>query len=403
MGHQKWSRRSRSRLILLVLPSVLGLLSCGGEGSDASEAAGIPTLATTQDLRIDGYEEDLVPIQWLGVTSTGRIALLQWQDHNVRFYDPSGRLLATVGREGEGPGEFQRLVRAGWIGDTDTLWVSDTQLNRAVVISPDLETVRTVRNHELAQPSPADSGRFATYMQPSPYAMFGDGSSLVWAILALPGSGPELEGPPVLRLSPDGEIMNLVGVIGYVDRFVTVSGSARRAIPYVPGFTWTMGSHGTRMATLTTDMALPEPAFRVQVVDAAGEVVFDRSYPFEPEPIPSAVMDSAIATTVSTLEGAARAQMEAQLRAHAPELYPEAEQVVIGRDHRIWVGMRPRPQGRRWLALSPTGEPEAEVVLPSRVTVHTADREYLWCTEEDELGVESVVRYRMAAASPRGA
>jgi hypothetical protein len=149
--------------------------ACGSEGDTAAAGAAFPSIPIEEDLRLDGYEEDLVPVQWLGATETGTIAVVLWQDHTVRFYSPDGALLGTVGRVGEGPGEFRRLVRAGWIGDT--LWVSDTQLGRSTLISPDREIVRIVRDLATAEPATGDTASTA-YLSPLPYAMLADGAIL---------------------------------------------------------------------------------------------------------------------------------------------------------------------------------------------------------------------------------
>jgi len=390
---------SRVHMCTSLLVASLALAACTELANESPEPEDIPTFTLTPELRIDGYEEDLVPVGWLGVASTGRIAMIQGQAHAIRFHDASGELLATVGREGEGPGEFMRPVRAGWISGTDSLWVSDTQLRRAVVISPEMEVVRTVRNHAMARPLPVDSGRIARYVQPSPYAMFGDGSSLVWAIRDVPDSGPELEGSPVLRLSPEGTILDVTGVVTYDEESGVTArldrGVVSRPVPFAPARAWTISPRGSRMALLSTEMTLPEPTFRVVVTDSTGDTIVDRSYGFDPVPIPSEVMEDAIATRLERLEGAIQSEIEGKLRAAAPEFYAEAQDIVLGSDDRIWIGMRSRPEGTRWLILSGEGEPEGEVVMPPDVELRVAGEEHVWAVQEDELGVESVVRYRV--------
>lgn len=36
----------------------------------------------------------------------------------IHVFDPDGQFLYSIGREGEGPGEFQRLISIAWVGDT---------------------------------------------------------------------------------------------------------------------------------------------------------------------------------------------------------------------------------------------------------------------------------------------
>jgi hypothetical protein len=44
--------------------------------------------------------------QWLRVDRTGRIYVMDWGDVCIKVFEPDGRLLRTIGRKGQGPGEF---------------------------------------------------------------------------------------------------------------------------------------------------------------------------------------------------------------------------------------------------------------------------------------------------------
>jgi hypothetical protein len=382
-----------------VVVTFLIVTDCAKSGENQL-ASHIPSIGIEQDLRIDGNEENLVPINWLGVASTGRIALLQWQDYTVRFYSESGRFLGSVGREGAGPGEFRRLVRAGWIADT--LWVSDTQLRRTTFISPNLEIVRTIP--DVVRPAPDDPGQPGSHLELIPYAVYADGSRLVWDIRPLDPSSSEdpNDGSAIVRISPDGQIRKQVARIPSADAggIMFSVGAGRNAyvqIPFFPRPQWVISPHGNRVAILTNNMAAPEPYFHVLVADSAGRAIIDRSFPFEPERIPASVMDSAIAARAARADASSHADVERQLRDVAPDAYAEAEHVVVGADNRIWIGMRRRAEGTPWMVLSPDGDPVGQIVLPPRIELRAADGQHVWCVERDELDVESVVRYRLRA------
>ena len=68
---------------------------------------------------------------------------------------------------------------------------------------------------------------------------------------------------------------------------------------------------------------------------------------------------------------------------------------MVGMDDRVWVGMRRRPEGKRWLVLSRNGDPVGEVLLPPNLTLQVADSEHIWCTQRDEFDVQSLVRFRL--------
>lgn len=62
----------------------------------------------------------------------------------VTFDRATGQVTATAGRRGQGPGEFRFL---NWLDDCggDTIFTSDSGLNRVSVFSPDLDHLRTFR------------------------------------------------------------------------------------------------------------------------------------------------------------------------------------------------------------------------------------------------------------------
>ena len=75
-----------------------------------------PTLRLTRDLRIDAAANDLtliIPSGGITVSSQGTIAVTQNQDGAIRFFDAQGKSLATFGRKGQGPGEFQTFGPVG--------------------------------------------------------------------------------------------------------------------------------------------------------------------------------------------------------------------------------------------------------------------------------------------------
>ena len=59
----------------------------------------------------------------LEVGPNGDIYTFHGQEHNIRVHSAEGRLIRTIGRQGEGPGEFKGSGRMGILGDS--LWVLD--------------------------------------------------------------------------------------------------------------------------------------------------------------------------------------------------------------------------------------------------------------------------------------
>jgi hypothetical protein len=76
------------------------------------------------------------------VLDGGSLVIADDRSSTLSWVDPSGRLIRTVGRTGEGPGEF-RFLNAVDRTAGDTIVAVDVQLSRITVISPTGETVRT--------------------------------------------------------------------------------------------------------------------------------------------------------------------------------------------------------------------------------------------------------------------
>jgi hypothetical protein len=316
----------------------------------------------------------------------------------ILFYDEAGVPIGVFGRPGEGPGEFKRLVRAGWIGDT--LWVSDTALRRVTLIGPDLALIRTVSNPVEAQPAPGDTVNVRTWSSPSPYAVLAGGETVSWAFRIVEGGPVEDDASLLMRMSPDGTILNRVAWIpaggeAFVSMDVGNGGIAMGLIPFRPRRSWDVAPDGSRAAFLTSPTSEAEPSFTVTVFDTTGASIVDRTFPYEPVAIPGTVLDSAIEATTARRDSTIRGDLASLMWDAAPSVYAEADWIRIGDDNRIWVRLRRTPDSSPGLVLSPTGEPEYRVLLPRNVSLAAMNGTHVWVLERDEFDVESVVRYRV--------
>jgi len=119
-----------------------------------------------------------------------RVLVADRQGAHFKAFDPSGAYLATVGRRGEGPGEFASPSGIA-VGPGDSIFVGDTERGLISVFSPEYEWVRDVRISPAWQ---------VNSMIPRP-----DGTLVVAAFS--PG-----DSYPVKVLGPDGTILRRAGV-----------------------------------------------------------------------------------------------------------------------------------------------------------------------------------------------
>jgi len=97
------------------------------------DSAGKSKIRLVQEIQIgklDGQEEYLfVYISDVAVNGKGDIYVADRQLNEVREYDREGRYLLTIGRKGQGPGEFQS-IRTLSVNKQNDLFVYDNGLGR---------------------------------------------------------------------------------------------------------------------------------------------------------------------------------------------------------------------------------------------------------------------------------
>ncbi len=111
-------------------------------------------------------------VRGVGRLSDGSVAVADRTSAEVRIFAPDGRHLRSMGRYGEGPGEFQNPFVL-WVLPGDTIWVGDYRPHRYVVFTAEGEWVRNVQLDPI-YPNPSrgggvlDNGASVNVVQRSP-------------------------------------------------------------------------------------------------------------------------------------------------------------------------------------------------------------------------------------------
>ncbi len=90
--------------------------------------------------------------RWVAKTPDGRIGYAEHQPTELRVYHPDGRLALRAGREGNGPGEFQRPIETGFVPGVG--WIlKDSGQDRLVVFDDEgsHQATRSLSMTERAQ------------------------------------------------------------------------------------------------------------------------------------------------------------------------------------------------------------------------------------------------------------
>jgi hypothetical protein len=382
--------------VLCALPPFADLVAQGGAQLSA------PRARLVEELRLDGNTEDFSPLGRIFVGARGQIAVPLRQDYHVRLHDSTGRRVATVGRRGAGPGEFQTMTIGGW--SADTLWIFDIEQRRSVYVSPGGHVLRTVPLPPSAAPMhETEAGQLNWFV---PLATLTDGTLI--------GDGRYTQSPraageyPTLlrrfvRVTPSGDITVVADAPGYEDQpwYLTVAGFGR-IVPFTATPHVALAADGSRIATLTTAITTRSGGtLAVTMLDANGRSVYAREFAFQGAPIPQRATDSALAAMLprpgAATEGPADMprRFQALARDRMPPVYPPVFGIIVGQDGTLWITLRRTDEGQIAVMLDARGMPRQSVLLPRSTRIWHATADRLWTTQADADGMHHVVRYRV--------
>jgi len=392
--------RRTTRSLTLALASVLG--ACGGEqeGNDADAPTGSLTLV--EERRIDANTADLSGVGYLLVADNDDIIVTQSQDKLLKVFRPDGST-TTMGRSGGGPGEFDRLTRAGWLGDS--IWVLDPGLNRVSLFDREYQFARSFVNPGVGVDQDPASVGYSKYVQ----AVL-PGGDLRGLVTTHPGSVP----PPWLadvdsghqayvRFTPAGEFVARLAISPpdrcYIHWRIGTSGSAASRLPYCAERITTGWEATAPLLFVDIEAGTPEAGtYRVTVISPTGDTTISRSYPYQPIAVSQAMIDSAAARQAEFDAGNDPATRANRPPITYPASLPPIRRAVLGRDQTIWLEAEDNLPAHSWVVLDPAGEPVGRVTLPGNVTLKAADRDRVWALERDADDLESIVVFRLRSA-----
>ena len=124
--------------------------------SDPATFTATCTLSEVPIFRVGDDESDdkqwFSSVRGVGRLSDGSVAVADRTSAEVRIFAPDGQHLRSMGRHGEGPGEFQDPFVL-WVLPGDTIWVGDYRPYRFVVFTAEGEWVRNVAPRpDLSEP-----------------------------------------------------------------------------------------------------------------------------------------------------------------------------------------------------------------------------------------------------------
>ncbi|MEZ4379310.1 MAG: hypothetical protein R3B35_13620 [Gemmatimonadales bacterium] len=342
----------------------------------------------------------------MGGSSCGRATM-----HRILVFDAGGAWIDSIGRAGEGPGEFQTHPR--WFPRRRPSGSLDPILRRTSFFNGQGQFIGLMRwPSQLGEGKDAVAPMFGV----QPHALHATGSE--FTVVSLPARIPMPSWWPwpdqrtgLILADSVGRLRRTIMALPdpipdrcFVRYVAARTGPGVLRAPFCFDGMTAVASDGSRVATVTFNPSdASGAAMRLRVALASGVVDVDRALVLEPVRIPRAAADSARAVFLRDpgpygIQPEKRAAVR-DLR--VPEFYPPIRDLVVGNDGTLWLGRWPVGRTRDWLVLDERGNLRGRVELPATLRVHAASTTQVWGTQPDRDGVPSIVRYRVVGASPR--
>ncbi len=399
---------SRPRPLAWPYPLLLAVIIAAGCQADAGSSpdafAANPWTLSEREVRIGSVDDpDYIfgPIGSLSVGPDGLLYTMHWGEGTIRRWTQDGAPAGSVGREGEGPGEFQEAAGMGFFGDS--LWVWDRRAYRVSYF--DLE------GEFLGSVSPRVEIGTMEESPPRPDIPLRDGTFIGMAPMGADGiARGTLTETPIVRIDADGNRLARIWAIPHEPRdiFAILSdggfGGSYSGQPFDDSHIPSIGERGVTVLERRAWTGTGEATVRVTKIGLDGDTLFAAAVPYDPVPLPSERYDSAVAVKVDQWRDRPFSASEADIRKamYRPSHLPAVRGLMQAEDGPIWlrrydpVESETGEQMNEWWVLDADGAPLARALTPVGLSMRVINGDTVWGVERDELGVEYIVRYRLA-------
>jgi hypothetical protein len=377
----------------------------------------LAVLRTVQEMRIGSSRDPnvgFVSIVYMDVDRDGQIILFEARDRHIRVYSPAGQLVRTIGRPGQGPGEFANFAYTGVKGDT--IW--------ALVPRPNCRTDIKLfdRRGELFSTANADGVRTGLPVGVGvvmPRMMLSDGRIMGLPVCTAP-SNPAAYPPagvsdtvvtPRVLFSAAGDVVDTVGRDVRLPRpprqqTIVVEIEGRR-IPVPESFSDTALREflpdGAYVVERRTAVRAVESSVRISRLRLAGDTAWTRSLSYSPVRNTDAVLDSTALARAKSVEatrpfagGTASAAARIRAAMQFPAFHVPVWQAMTGADGALWL--RTATTGSplsQWILIEPNGTPRGRIGLPPSTRLMWSKGNTLWVTQTDSNDVIWLVKLRV--------
>ena len=401
----------RRRTPALVLAVILAA-GCQSDGISSPDSfADAPWTFDGPEVRIGSLDDpDYIfsPVYRLALSPDGLLHSLHPDEATIRQWTAKGAPAGSVGRAGEGPGEFAAPYNMGLFGDS--LWVWDVLRNRASYFDPAGEFLGSV-------------SAMVGFGEPDglplrPVRPFRDGGFLGMALPFLDQVATgQLTRTPFVLMDVEGNTQSHIWMHPHEPRDVLAlltedgTGGSYSSQPFLDDALPTDIDHGLLAVERRAWTGDGEAVVTVTGIGFTGDTLFTSRVLYTPTPLPAARVDSVVRATAERMHpsmsrrkpGLTIRELEEDIRRaiYAPAYLPAVAELAVARNGNIWlrrfdpVESETGEQMNEWWILDPAGSPMARAHTPAGLRMMLIGDEAVWGVVSDEMDVDYIVRYRL--------
>jgi hypothetical protein len=337
--------------------------------------------------------EDLLGVGGAARLADGRIVVINRGTGELRLFDDTGRRTQTIGRLGEGPGEFTRSILSIQLLDGDTLFVIDGGNRRGTWFTSTGAVVKTTMVSSFEEEhSVSATGVVA-------------GRLLVGDRHYRPMR--ETEGPvrrdsfAIALMQPGGRVLDTIVIVPGAEVHPALGHEAGHEFPTIHsvifGRTTDFSTNGKHIVVGTNEES------GVRVFDASRKLIRFIRTATPPEPVTEELRERRRQENLARLQ---RTRADERIKAdwirgeadrRFASVLPQHDRVLFGADGSVWME-RPRhydDEGRRFVVYDTTGKAIATVRCPDRMRPYQVGPQEIIGLWRDPDDVEHVRVYRV--------
>jgi hypothetical protein len=361
--------------LLLCAPGLGGCRDAGSEEAAASEGDG-GTRYRFVEVAYGSPEAALTSVTSLDVDSDGRLYVVDVMNPYVTVLSSTGDVVRTLGRRGEGPGEFKSVTNVQVLPG-DSLLVFDQNLSRVTVFRPASAEVAYVVN--LAA---------STFSAPYRIEKAPRSGKLVAAYQQLYSTADDPSRDRMRRnllrvLDADGAVSrDSVLTFPASESLVVRKGGGLRVNPNAPFGRKGIFRVGDRIYYNWTD------TLGIEIYSLEGTRVGGFSIDREPVEVARSDIREAVSGSSESFHQV--------LRETAPQTWPVVKDMLLDDQGRVWVSLNSGAGKQvRWLALEASGRRMGWATLPRNVSLLRITGQSAYAVSVDETDSPRVIIFRV--------